>query len=38
MMGLSVGFVLALDVAFHDDVPVSPERWAALHEEITAGR
>lgn len=35
MIGISFGLILELDYPFRGHVSVSPERWVALHEEIT---
>ena len=38
VIGLSFSVVIALDFPFRGDISISPERWIALHELITAGR
>lgn len=38
MIGISFGLILELDYPFRGHVSVSPERWVALHEDITGNR
>ena len=37
IIGLSFSIVILLDYPFRGDVSISPERWAALHEQIGEG-
>lgn len=38
MIGISFGLILELDYPFRGYVSVSPERWVALHQDITGKR